>query len=72
MSKKTDQFGRIRNPKECYAHFKQSGLAEFWHTTNSKAWKRLQKEFKKRKRLRKISRLMRKGKHPKRNMRPVL
>lgn len=63
MSKKTDMFGNYRNPGICYQNYLSGG-------GTAKSWKALQKIFKRRKRLRRISRLMRKGQHPKASMRP--
>lgn len=60
MSKKTDMYGVKRHPGEAYRAAKAQGLN----------WKALQKEFKRKKRLRKIARLARRGCRPKNTMQP--
>jgi len=57
MSKKTDSGGNVRHPGETYRNFKSGG-------NSNKDWVTIQKEFKRKKRLRRISRLARKSKQP--------
>ncbi len=63
MSKKTDRGGRRRHPGETYREFKRMG-----HTNAD--WVKIQKEFKRKKRLRRISRLTRRGQRHRHTMRP--
>lgn len=69
MFKKKDQGGTLRHPGECYRAYgwfveRKGG------PSRSKAWGELQQVFRKRKRKRRISRIMRKSQHPKTSLRP--
>lgn len=60
---KTDRFNRLHQPGKAYRFYIQEG-------GDNKGWRRMQYNFRRKKRIRKISRLMRKGRHPRRTMRP--
>lgn len=59
---KTDRFGVPKVPGDAYRAWKKYG--------DGRSWKALQKAFRRKKRRRKISALSRKGRRPRRTMRP--